>query len=428
MTLSNRKFAVLFSAVSAMSLLVACGDSDEEPDARPDPGAIDAAPTPDAPTPDAAPSFSGSILFQEVRFQNPEIPLGSGIQANISFQDDLTADQPVFAVGIANPTMPGPTDGCFVFDSTADEAKILPLNEGEVTLTTTGASPVIPKCVFVPTRGYQCPAGGGQANISVTANGNLTANVKIEGATFDVNAIGRYLVVMAPFPMGEGANGVAPIVAVAGADTVVIFSPGAKTTTAAVAGNWAALAAVGPSPVPDLNMNGMADDNPNTFGDDQDLKITFKAGAGSHFADFEASFPATGGIKGPGDAFTLDTASQAVITNIPVDGSEFTIGCDGAGGTCGTATGSILVITTTDTMPGASPIDMPLPTNQRITIRCVAIGAKKFTVPAKASEYIMKSNAKRIQASFIRGNLSPQGKVNVIAAHSVVGITNIGNK
>ena len=38
--------------------------------------------------------------------------------------------------------------------------------------------------------------------------------------------------------------------------------------------------------------------------------------------------------------FTLDTRSQAAIVGIPTDGSEFTVGCNGAGGTCGATTRS----------------------------------------------------------------------------------------
>jgi hypothetical protein len=204
-----------------------------------------------------------------------------------------------------------------------------------------------------------------------------------------------------------------------------VFGSATATTEALPAtATFTIVAGRGPTP-------GTVD--PGFLGDNEALQISLVPGGMMHFEAFTAMFDDT--LTGVGDDFTLSDASQITINSIPTDGSAFTIGCAGAGGTCNTAFGTILSITTTDgPLTGAEPpYYMPPVTARQVVIRCAQIGLEEITVPDAASAFLAGSGATRIQATLIRSGFAPQmnaglpmATTNVVAGHGVVGFTTPG--
>jgi hypothetical protein len=188
--------------------------------------------------------------------------------------------------------------------------------------------------------------------------------------------------------------------------------------TSPASATFQVIAGLGPNPAGNSLPSGYLEN-------DDSLTITLTAGGDGHFESFSRL------VGDAGDAFTLDTASQAMITGIPTDGTSFTIGCDGAGGSCGTAISSILTITTTDgAIAGVPPDHMPPPSLGQVVVRCVQIGATSITVPAEASSFLSGSGATRIQTMFSRVALqngsnagAPEASYTLDAGHGVIGYT-----
>jgi hypothetical protein len=420
------KVVGLAGALVASVFVAACGD-EAVPDARIPQPPIDVGGVmppdatvepPDAAGPDVstAPTFSGTISIQEVSV-NGVPQLGQGMQVTISFSNNQQSPAPVFE------EMPGSLFGCKVWEYTAAEAADVGLNEGSVQITAMDGDPVMPPCNYVPTRGYLCiggaGAGGDVALVSAPMGLWSLTDPEITNAALQV---GSYVTITGATTPAN--NGNFPIVSSAGANTIVYANPNpaALPETLPATATFTMVAGVGPIP-------GMAD--PGFLEDDDVLDVTLTSGGDGHFETFTRSFPAAGG--GVGDDFSLDTASQTTISDIPVDGSTFTIGCGGAGGSCGTSVGSILTITTTDgTIPaGVPPYYMPAPTTTEVSLRCANLGATELTVPAAASAFLQSSGATRIQTTFIRSNLqttmnAPGGVVantTLVAGHGVVGFS-----
>lgn len=420
-----RRLALLIT----LALAPACGDDDDDvpvPDAaagvdsvaEPDgPAAADAAtadaPLPDAGTPDAGPSFSGTISIQEVTIQG--IPqLGQGLQVTASFRNDAETNAPVLD------EMPGSTLGCKVWEYTPAEYADVGLDEGVLSITAADGDPVLPPCAFVPTRGYVCIGGMGTGGTIALVNAVQGLWSYTDAELTDAAAqVGRYLAISgATMPAN---NGTFPIVSSVGANTVVFVNPNptAVPETVPAAATWTTVAGAGPIP-------GTTD--PGFLEDNDELTVELTSGGDGHYESFTRTFAA----PGVGDDFTLDTASQSTITDIPTDGTEFTLSCAGAGGSCGTSIGTVLTITTTDGVvpPGAPPYYVPPPATKVVEVRCAGIGTTSQTVPAAFSAYLMSSGATRIRTAFLRSNLQtvantslPQAGATIVAGHGVVGFT-----
>jgi hypothetical protein len=412
-----RRLAYVMAGVCVLA--VGCGDDDD------DGGGADAA-VADAPVadggpdggpdagPDAAvPSFSGTISFQEVRVQG--IPqLGQGLQIRINFQDDLTAKPPTLE------EMPGSSLGCKAWEYTAAEATALSLDEGKIDFTVMDGAPVLPSCTFVPTRGYLCIGQSGTGGVLAAGPQAGTMLFTAPTGDFTLGDVGHYVSISGA--TNAANNGQFPLVNVVNQTTVVIAHQAGVVETLPGAATWAVVAGVGPNPAGAMLANGFLEN-------DDVVTVALTAGGGNHVEAFSVTFDMASGAVG--DDFTLDTASQAEITSVPTDGSAFSIGCDGAGGTCNMATGSLLVITTTDTpVTGLPPFVFPPPTTKQVVIRCAAIGAGTVTVPAAYSALIQGSGATRIQTAFFRSSLNgaqntgdPKASVTIVAGHGVAGFT-----
>jgi hypothetical protein len=407
-------------AACAAILIAGCGDnikggSTDGPPQIDGPPIIDSPPTPDG-TPDAAPdaavtSFTGQLVVTEAAING--IPqLGQGVQIDISFSevDDSTL--------IFDDT-PGQPTGCKVRQYTPAQAADIGLDEGTVALTVGDGGPVFPDCNFIPTLGYTC--------IGLTGTGGVIALVDaINGVwsltdteiTNAAQQVGRWVTIAGS---ANGHDGAHPIVGSA-ANTVLFINPNpaALPETLPAAATFVTIAGVGPIP-------GTGD--PGFLEDDDTLTVALTPGGDNDFEAFSQTFSA--GSGGIGDDFTLDTASQGQISSIPTDGSTFSIGCDGAGGTCNNALGSIVSITTTDgSIAGLPPYVMPPPATVSYNVRCSQIGLGTIDIPAAVSAFIMGSGATRIQTTFLRGNVifggnagDPPASYTILAGHAMVGFT-----
>jgi hypothetical protein len=130
-----------------------------------------------------------------------------------------------------------------------------------------------------------------------------------------------------------------------------------------------------------------------------------------------------------GSAFTLDTATEALITDLPLDGSEFTVACSGDGGDCGQAMATAIRIVTSDgpIPPGFPPFVLPPANEKMVRVSCLVLGGS-VTVPAEASAFIASSGATRVRAAFVRANQvafrNADTDLQLLGGHMRVGFTN----
>lgn len=391
--------------------VAACGDNLKvEVDAAPIDAAIDA--EIDAPPP---PTFSGTVSLQEVKLLNPGNSgtfFGQGPQAAITFTSSADVPGPIME------EMPGSPLGCKAWNFTPAQypAAVLGVDEGPIQFTVTGGTapatpPAFPPCVYQAGAGYICPQPGtAQVGGAITAAVGGVASLTDTDVTYtDANSVGRYISISGAAQAVN--NGVFPIVARPGANTVAYANPAAVLETLPAAATHVNLAGVGPTP-------SMAD--PGFLANDATLTVDHAASA--HVAAFTAS-TAPGTV---GDDTGISMNELRKLNSVPLDGTAFTVSCDG---NCGTASGSILILRTTDAATaGLSPFALPPPTTKRVEVRCAAIGQTSVTIPAGFMALIQNSGATRIQATFIRPTLMGGGgtpaTVNVISGHAYVGYTN----
>jgi hypothetical protein len=413
MELSRTVLAVL-TACGALAA-VGCGDdSSGDVDAPP---RIDAEPVPDGtPAPDGAvdgavETFSGTIAIAEVTVAG--VPaLGQGLTIDIDFIGG-GAVPPVLE------EMPASPLGCKVWEYTPAQAADPGLDEGAVALTVTDGEPLLPDCTYVPARGYLCRGANGTGGEIVSLDPTMGlwryTSPQITNAG---EQLGRYLVISGAATAAN--NGAFPIMSFTAADTIVFLNPTAAAEVLPATATFTALAGAGP--IPTVGDPGFIDDT-------DELTVALTTGGEGDFESFTRAFTtAAGGI---GDDYQLDDASRTGIRAIPVDGSAFSLSCEGAGGTCNTAIGSVLTITTTDApIAGLPAYVMPPPTTKQVRIRCATIGSGTVDVSSAASAFLMTAGATRIQASFLRANLQTAGNsgpvpanTNIVAGHAVAGYT-----
>jgi hypothetical protein len=400
-------------AIALPFAVAACGDNikGDSPDATSIDAAVDAAidAPPDAPP---APGVTGTISLQEVKLLNPGNSgtyFGQGPQASITFVDGAAVPAPLLEEMVGSPL------GCKAWSYTPAQtvAAVLGVDEGPVTFTATAGTvqPTLPACVFQAGAGYICPQVGTAqvgGSIGIVAAGSVASFTDADVTFTDANSIGSYITISGA--ANATNNGTFPIVSRVGANTVAYANPVAMAEALPAGATHVNLGAVGPIP-------NMAD--PGFMSDD--VALTINHAAGAHIG----AFAATTGAGTIGDQVGIVHNELIKLNDIPLDGTAFTISCDGAN--CGAASGSILILRTTDApLANLSPFALPPPVTKRVEIRCAAIGQTSVTVPMAYSQLLMSSGATRIQATFIRPTLMGGGPatVNVIAGHAVVGFTN----
>lgn len=388
--------------------VAACGDNIKATtDAQDIDAAVDA--EIDAPPP----VFTGTVSLQEIKLLNPGNSgtfFGQGPQASISFSSNAVVPGPILEEQVGSPL------GCkaWSWNTAQTAAASLGVDEGPITISTSAGTtrPAFPACVYQAGLGYICPQPGtSQLGGTVAVVGGGVASLTDLDTTYtDANSLGSYVSISGAATATN--NGAFPIVGRPGPNTVLYGNPAAAAETLPAAATHLNLAAVGPIP-------GTLD--PGFMSNDVVMAFDHAAGGGNHVAAFTATTsPGT-----VGDDIGITQTELKKLNAIPLDGTAFTIACDG--GNCGSATGTILIIRTTDAATaGLSPFALPLPVTKHVEVRCAAIGATSVTVPAAYSALIMTSGATRIQATFLRPTLMSGGPatVNAIAGHGIVGYTN----
>jgi len=402
----SKLISIVFVSAMTAATTAGCGDDDgssADAGARIDSGGdIDAS---------AAPFYRAQILFGD--FSLIDLPAaGEGPLIQIAFRPNDQIVAPSFE------QQPGSPFGCKVFELTAEQYAYGGLDEGTVQITADGG-PAIPPCAYDTAKGaYRCVAttGSGGAIAVIDAGMGLYSWTDPD-TTFTNDEIGRYLDLSGATPMAN--NGHFPIVARPGPNTL-IYKNAAGVAEADSAASFETVAGTGPA--------GQTD----TISDDGEVTVELTSGGEGHYEDLTATFPAPVAI---GDHFTLDDASAATITAIPLDGSEFSIGCGGAGGECNTATVSAINIFTTDAPvppPPAPEVVFPNPVTSSIQIQCISINTDQVVVTADAAAYLDNADITRVRTSFVRAQNAAvmnegdvDASISVVTGHIQTGFTTV---
>ncbi|HTE52382.1 MAG TPA: hypothetical protein VK698_16135 [Kofleriaceae bacterium] len=382
----------------------ACGDDDDDDDGDGDGGGTpDAAVVDDV---DAAPpaTHSALVLLLEGRFEAfPE--LGEGVLTESTFQVKTDVVPPSFEES------PGSPFACKVFEFTPATFAPAGVDEGPVQFTVDGGPPV-PPCIYVPGQGYRCIGAMGTGGDIEVANPKMGIfSITDSAITLGPDQVGRFLIVQGA--TNPSNNGQFPIVMAAGDNTILYQNPqpGAAEELDTTA-TYLTAAGFGPAgqttPIPD----------------DASVTIALSPGGDGDVAEFSQTLDI-------GDSFTLDTASQETISNLPSDGSAFTLSCDGEGGDCGTSGASLLNLIATDgDVSQLPPFVLPPPQSKAVQIFCVFL-AGRTAVPAEASAFLAGQGFTRARAVFVRANnllfAQPKAEIQVAAGHAVAGFTDFAS-
>ena len=419
-----------FMLLSAFLMVAGCGDDDVTPPVDMGPGPVDMN-VADMPATDMATdmpadvdmgppatTYSGSINVLEVDVLNPGTSgtsFGQGIQASITFH--ASTDLPP-AVLEQNPTS---ALGCKAYEYTAAEAVIASLgrDEGPVQINAAAgtAAPTFPACVFMAGAGYVCPESstGGTGGTIAAGTGPAAGLVTLTDldTTFTAaTTTNRYVSITGAATAAN--NGAFPILALIGMNTIAYGNPAFAAEVLPATATHVNLAAVGPTP-------SAAD--PGFLQNDNTMEFVLTPGGDMDLP----AFTVTTGTNTVGDDFVLDMATLNRLNAIPMDGSAITIGCTAA--TCGSASGMVVSITTTDAPTATlSAFAMPMPTTKRVVVQCAQLAATSITIPAEYSALLMGSGATRVRTTVIRPTLMTSvtdEDVSAISGHAIVGFTNI---
>lgn len=360
---------------------------------------------------DAGPPIIGELFFLEVATLNPGTSgtfLGQGREAQLSFHP-LTA--------AVSEQMPGTPLGCKAWElSPADAtAWALGVDEGAIDITATAATTFSgPTCSWTANAGYSCPFNSTASSGGIIGNGPQAglATLTDLDVTFNAaNTTNAYIRIQGAANVAN--DGMFPIVALGGANTIVYVNPAVVAETLPGLAFHANFAFAGGTPsVPD----------PGFLDDTAQLSLTLTPGGAMDFASFTAATTTT-----VGDDFVLSTQDLPRLNAVPRDGSSFSISCDSASCLPSSALFTLLDIVTTDGVTtGLSPFAMPPVLTKSVRIQCRALSANSITVPAAYSSFIQNSGATRIQTTFIRYNLMSGGPTSVTAGagHAIRGFTN----
>jgi hypothetical protein len=351
-------------------------------------------------------THTGLVSLQDISIHGaPQV--GHGLSVQISF---APATPPDFE------ELPGNPAGCkaWVYDLETNPPPPA-LDEGAVVVEGLGGETFT--CAFEEGPGYVCTLWSGEGDATLTPGEGGTALFEDASATFGEHDVGRHLRVDDGLDAAD--LGTYPIVAVLSETQAVVFHPGAAASSAAA--RWRVVAGGGPVP-----------NNPNDpVSGDERAVVTFEPGGAADFGALVAG-PIT-----PGSPFVLDTASDSLLSAIPLDGAAFTLGCGGDGGQCGAATATIVRLTSTDgDVSGLSPFAMPPPARKVVDILCADLGPSGLlTVPEGAAALLAAASAEapitRVRTALMREGLAietnepplPPNPIRVLIGHGLLGFT-----
>jgi hypothetical protein len=370
-----------------------------------------------------APTHHGQLLLVQLEVLRDGFP-DQGFFAETTFLAKSDILPPVFE------EVPGSPFGCKVFqkgpdfyfpgsEEIEDTHVAKGLNEGSVTLSFPSSDVEIPRCDFVAGVGYRCKGASGQrGDIKVVDAAAGLFSIRDPHIHFVEDDVGRFVnLTGASKPANNG--------------TFFIESrPDSHTIVYSNFKQDPATCASAPSACQELRtsakystLGGLPAGATGRIADTGQVKVKHRAGGARHTQDFDLTFD-------PGDSFTMTDASRALMNATPVDGSPFSLGCDGAGGSCGAAAASLVVILTTDApVPPGPPVLMPIPVEKAVQITCIVPGSGTVNVPAAATAFLADSSATRVRTTFARVNptnfAQPDTDYLFVVGNAQVGITEI---
>jgi hypothetical protein len=332
-------------------------------------------------------------------------PRGLGI--SINFNKTALAVPPVLD------TQPGSFYGCKVWQETPAQAGDTGLDEGTVAFYPVTTTPVIPPCKYVGGTGYLCRSQtgtGGMIAGDVSGRRGIFFTDSQLNATTDL--VGQYL-------SGASYSPFVIIMVMSPSTVLLETNQSVPDQTLSDTITWSTYAGGG------IAAPGGTTFVPPYFPAGEHMMVMLTPSGDNEVPSFSETING----NGIGDAFMLDTASQGTIHAIPTNGTAFTLGCDGSGGTCGNADVSTVLIQTTDSAlfdPNSLPFDPPI-NNLRVVARCATAGAGHITIPANVDAYLASSGATWIQATFlrsaIRSGTASGAHHDVLAGHGIAGFT-----
>ncbi len=367
-----------------------CGDNDKGDNQ----GNPDAAPEPDGGG-DSGITQSGTILVLETTYAG--LPLGDGPFVVVKIQDNEDIVPPSYEVA------PGSPFACKAWEMTPAEYADPGIDIGTLDFSVDMDGPVFPPCHFMAGLGWGCPgAAGTGGNIAHVAGDEW--KITDDAAGFSSDDVGRLVQVTGAGDMGN--NGTFAITSANA--TQVHFTNAGGVADPATAASYVTLAGMGPA--------GQTD----TISDDATLTMDVTAGGTGKFDDFSKSVAF-------GDAFTMDDDSAPLMTDVPMDGSAFTLSCGGTGGECNAATATALDIVTSDgSLEGLPPFLMPQPSTKSIRIFCIFL-VPTVEVPEEVSQYLADSGATRVRTIYTRAEtvdeIEDEAQLTLVAGHALMGFT-----
>jgi hypothetical protein len=379
-----------------------CGDDDGSSDGdNPD---FDAAPD----QPDAGgggPSQTGRIVMGATTFQNFE-GRGEGLILLVDVRNVDERVPPAYEEAVGSPF------GCKATEFTPEQYATPPVNFGTLSFTITDGPP-FPDCNWVEGAGYLCvgaAGSGGDLTVIDSDNGMGGGVYKLTNAavTFGTDQVGRMVKITGAAEPKFNA-GLFPITAATADSVTFVGPPGIADPENGTAASYQVLAGFGPALQAD------------PVSDDSRVMAHLTAGGDGTFEDFDLD-------ANIGDSFTMDDDTAAILSDLPLDGSAFSVSCEGTGGTCNQAMANGLIISTTDgDVTGLPPFALPAPATKATTLICLQPGGGTINVPAAASAYLMNSGATRLRAIFIRANVLTEtqsdGALDFGAGHAWAGFT-----
>jgi len=369
------------------------------------------------------PTHHGQLLLVQLEVLRDGFP-DQGFFAESTFLAKSDALPPVFE------EIPGSQFGCKVFhkgpdfyfpgsEEIEDGHVAKGLDEGSISLSFPYSDVEIPRCNFVAGVGYRCKgASGSRGDIKVVDAAAGLFSIRDSRIRFDDDDVGRFVELTgASKPANNG--------------TFFIESrPDSHTIVYSNFKQDPATCASTPSACQELHtsakystLGGLPAGATGRIADTGQVKVKHRAGGAGHTEDFDLTFD-------PGDSFTMTDASRGLMNATPIDGSPFALGCDGAGGSCGVAAASLVVILTTDApVPPGPPVLMPIPVEKAVQITCIVPGSGTVNVPASAAAFLADSNATRVRTTFARVNPVPLVQTDTdylfVVGNAQVGITEI---
>lgn len=350
-----------------------------------------------------AATHSGLVSIQDISIANLS-QAGHGLTVQAFFTPQRAPD---FIEAI-----PGTPFGCQASAYNLDDAAAPPQQDhGQLEIEGLNGGAI--QCQFSAARGYICPTASGSGRVQISAGRYM-----LDGLTLTAADVGRYLQLLGASKADN--NGAFAIIGVDADGGVALANP--RSVAEELDGQYTVLAGAGPTP----------NDLYEPFIADTRVRVRLSPNEEAAFDAFDVQIE-------PGSELTLDTESAQQIVAVEPKAEALELGCDGPGGTCGSAAASVIRITTTDAdTTGLPPTIMPPALHWAVEVQCAFPDAKRVRVPSAAMALLHKAHERspitRIRTAFMRDGFAqagtqapkPANSTIIVAGHGILGFSNPG--